>query len=137
MDKISPAKRSWNMSQIKSANTKPELFVRKYLSDKGLRYRINYRIKGKPDIAFPKRRITIFIHGCFWHKHGCRYSVMPKTNKTFWADKLTANKIRDKKNEKVLKKLGWHTLTIWECKLNNSPENTFKKLIRFIRHYST
>lgn len=136
MDKISRSRRSWNMSRIRSVNTKPELFVRRFLSSKGLRYRINYQITGKPDIAFTKFKIAIFIHGCFWHKHKCHYSVMPKTNKKFWADKLSANKLRDKKNEKALKKMGWHILTIWECDLSDFPEGTLKKIFRFIQKYS-
>jgi len=135
MDKISRAKRSWNMSRIKSSNTKPEIFVRKYLYGKGLRYRINYKITGKPDIAFPKYKSAIFIHGCFWHKHNCKYSVMPKSNRSFWRNKLNDNAKRDLRNLNTLRAYGWKVLTLWECVIKNKPASAYKRIDRFIKQF--
>jgi DNA mismatch endonuclease (patch repair protein) len=135
MDKISRKKRSWNMSRIKSADTKPELFVRKYLSGKGLRFRINYKIPGKPDVAFPKHKGAIFIHGCFWHKHNCKYSVIPKSNRPFWLKKLNDNAKRDIRNLNTLKAKGWKILTIWECAIENKPSSVCRKVDSFINKY--
>ncbi len=107
------------MSRIKGKNTKPEIHVRKFLYSKGLRYRLHSVLPGIPDIVFASRRIAVFVHGCFWHMHGCKNSVMPKTNRKFWQNKLTGNLKRDKSNTGKLKKLGWKVLTIWECELDN------------------
>ena len=89
--------RSYNMSKIKGANTKPEEIVRKYLFSRGFRYRKNdRRLPGKPDIVLPKYHTCIFVNGCFWHKHeGCKYFVWPKSNEDFWKDKITKNKFTD------------------------------------------
>jgi DNA mismatch endonuclease, patch repair protein len=88
MDKVSKETRSRNMSLIRAKNTKPELLVRKALHKLGLRYRIHYPLLGKPDIAFPSKKLTIFIHGCFWHGHGCKFDHKPKSNKLFWSSKI-------------------------------------------------
>lgn len=127
-DRISKKKRSWNMSRIKSRDTKPEILVRKYLFSKGYRYRLSYKIKGKPDIAFPSRKIAIFINGCFWHLHGCSDSSLPKSNKAFWRKKLMNNKKRDAKNKRDLEKKGWKCITVWECDLKKKRDKTLKKL---------
>lgn len=120
------------MSRIRSKNTRPEIAVRKYLFSRGYRYRVNYNITGKPDIVFPKKKIAIFIHGCFWHLHGCKYSTMPKTNKQFWENKLNRNKIRDKIVESRLNDEGWNIYTVWECELKDNRERCLERLADYI-----
>jgi len=121
------------MSRIQSKNTKPELLLRKALSKMGYRYRINYKTHGHPDIAFTKARIAIFMHGCFWHQHGCNNSVIPKTNYNFWKNKLKSNVRRDRIVLKMLKKEKWSVLTIWECELEKHYNITINKIKRFIK----
>ena len=127
-DRLSKEKRSWNMSRIRSRDTKPELKVRKYLFSKGFRYRINYPLKYKPDIIFPKKKVAIFINGCFWHQHGCKNSVIPKSNTEFWEKKLQANIERDKKAKEYLNANNWKLEILWECELENNFENIMKNL---------
>lgn len=111
--------RSYNMSCVKSKNTKPEIWVRKYLFACGFRYRINVkRLPGTPDIVLPKYKTAIFVNGCFWHGHkNCRYFVIPKTRTEWWLDKINRNIERDQANFRALEKLGWRVVTIWECQL--------------------
>ena len=121
VDTISKEKRSWVMSRIRSKNTEPEKLVRSMLHAMGYRFRIHRRdLPGNPDIAFPKRRIAIFVHGCFWHKHeGCQKSRDPKSNKTFWLNKFQKNVERDRKNQEALEKNGWAVHVIWECETDD------------------
>ena len=121
------------MSRIKSKNTSSELIVRKFLYKKGFRFRVNYKLEGKPDIVFPGRRIAIFVNGCFWHKHGCNNSVMPKTNRKFWENKLDGNIKRDKKVQKILKKESWTVYEIWECELEEKNSKTLNNLETFLK----
>ncbi|TDQ11396.1 very short patch repair endonuclease [Pedobacter metabolipauper] len=117
--------RSYNMSKIRSKDTKPELLVRKFLHANGFRYRLHVKdLPGKPDIVLPKYKTVIFVHGCFWHGHeGCRYYVVPKTNIEYWLPKIKKNICRDEMAEKALKLLGWSVITIWECELKNNLIN--------------
>ena len=119
MDIKSKEARSFNMSRIRSKNTRPEMIVCKYLFSRGLRYRKNNkRLPGKPDLVFPRYRTVVFVHGCFWHKHiGCRYFVLPETNADFWKEKLEANRQRDESNTSHLNSDGWRVITVWECEL--------------------
>lgn len=114
--------RSYNMSQIKSRNTKPEDMVRTFLFTKGFRYRKNYRkLPGCPDIVLPKYKTVIFINGCFWHAHeNCRYFVWPSSNVEFWREKLGRNKQRDKENIDKLLSMGWSVIIVWECELKKA-----------------
>jgi DNA mismatch endonuclease (patch repair protein) len=109
------------MSSNKAKNTKPELTLRKALWVNGYRgYRVNYKkLPGHPDIAFIKKRVAIFIHGCFWHR--CPYCdlPLPKNNAAFWNAKFMANKERDNRKKVVLEEMGWRVLTIWECELKD------------------
>ena len=115
-DVHSPETRSFNMSQIKGKNTKPEEQVRKYLFSRGYRYVSN--LPGKPDIVLPKYKTCIFVNGCFWHKHeGCKYFVWPKNNAEFWKKKITGNVERDLRQQNELRSLGWNVVVIWECEL--------------------
>jgi len=113
------AVRSFNMSQIKGKNTKPEMLVRKFLFANGFRYRLhNKKLPGKPDIVLPKYRTVIFVNGCFWHAHeGCKYYVIPKTRSEWWLNKLNINKENDVENSAKLLALGWRIITIFECEL--------------------
>jgi len=125
--------RSYNMSQIKGKNTKPEILVRKYLFSKGFRYRVNdKRYPGHPDIVLPKYKTAIFINGCFWHVHeGCKYFVWPENNKDFWKAKLLSNVERDRINYEKLADLGWKVLIIWECELRkNNAEDRLNQLVK-------
>ncbi len=119
MDKLSAEQRHKNMAAIHSANTKPEIIVRKYLFSRGFRYRLNHkRLPGHPDIVLRKYRTCIFVNGCFWHGHGgCRYFKMPKSNTVFWMTKVTRNRERDKRVQRELAGMGWHCITVWECEL--------------------
>ena len=117
MDKVTPEVRSRNMSRIRSKNTSPELILRKLLFSKGYRFRIHYKLPGKPDIVFPKKKIAIFVHGCFWHGHGCKIDHLSKTNSEFWNVKIKNNKARDRKVVSLLRNEGWKVLIFWECKL--------------------
>lgn len=125
-DVHSPETRSYNMSHIRSKNTKPELLVRKYLFSRGLRYRKNdKRYPGKPDMVFPKYKTAVFVNGCFWHMHeGCPCFKMPQTRPEFWASKLSRNHERDLQNYEKLRILGWHVIVLWECELNIKTRDT-------------
>lgn len=111
--------RSFNMSQIKGKNTKPEERVRRYLFSHGFRYRKNVStLPGKPDIVLPKYKTCIFVNGCFWHKHeGCRYFVWPKNNAKFWEAKINGNAERDLRQQNELQAIGWNVIVVWECEL--------------------
>lgn len=127
--------RSYNMSQIKGKNTKPEMLVRKYLFSQGFRYRLHSNnLPGKPDIILPKYKTVIFINGCFWHGHeNCKYFVVPKTRTSWWINKIERNKQVDSDNFKKLMLLGWKVLTIFECELKKGKkENTLNELINKI-----
>ena len=128
MDKLTKEQRHHCMSAIKGKNTKPEILVRKFLFARGFRYRLNHpRLPGHPDIVLRKYKTCIFVNGCFWHKHeGCKYFVVPKTRTEFWLNKINRNQERDKEVKKQLAKMGWHSITIWECELK--PSNKDKTL---------
>lgn len=126
------ATRSYNMSQIRGKDTKPELLVRKFLFSHGFRYRLHdKKLPGKPDIVLPKYRTVIFVNGCFWHGHSnCRYFVVPKTNAEWWLNKINTNKSKDKNNLVVLKREKWKCITLYECQLKSTKkENTLLRLL--------
>ena len=131
MDSITPEHRSWNMSQVKGKDTKPELKVRSWLFKNGYRYRKNdKRLPGKPDVVMPKYRVVIFVHGCFWHRHpGCKNTRTPKSNIEFWETKFSRNVENDKRHVRELEDLGWRVITSWECELGNKTfEDTMKRV---------
>src|SRR5437667_271774 len=116
MDVFSPIERSEIMRRVRSTNTRPEIIVRKLLAGTGFRYRLHAKsVQGCPDIASARRRIAIFVHGCFWHGHHCPAAKLPKSNFAYWRDKRTRNVARDKKNVRRLRSNGWRVLTVWEC----------------------
>lgn len=136
-DVHTPEQRSYNMSQIRGKNTKPEELVRKYLFSQGFRYRKNdSRLPGKPDIVLPKYRTVIFVNGCFWHGHeGCRYFVWPKNNAEFWKEKISGNIQRDRQNHQLLEQQGWYVIDVWECELKKgSVQQTLNYLVQELRN---
>ncbi len=122
-DPVDPA-RSAQMALVRGKNTKPELRVRRALHAAGVRFRLHVaKLPGKPDIVLPSRRIAIFVHGCFWHRHSapsCKRARLPKSRADFWVPKLEANRCRDMRNEAALRDLGWDVRVIWECELGPS-----------------
>lgn len=118
MDNHTKEQRHYNMSQIRSKNTRPEEYVRKYLFTHGFRFRKNdKRYAGHPDIVLPKYKTIIFVNGCFWHMHNCGDFVWPKSNKEYWQTKLEKNRKRDEANIKALQDSGWYVIVVWECEL--------------------
>jgi DNA mismatch endonuclease (patch repair protein) len=125
--------RSWQMAQVRGKHTQPELHVRRMLWASGYRYRLHARhLPGTPDIVFKGRRKAILINGCFWHRHqGCRLATLPKTRTEFWNSKFEANKARDRRNLRAMRKLGWTVATVWQCELSNE-NRLFQRLKRFL-----
>lgn len=124
VDKLSKAKRSWLMSRVASKHTKPERLVRSLLHRLGYRYTVNgpknKTLPGRPDIVFPARKIALFVHGCFWHRHqGCKTATIPKSNTAYWLAKFERNRERDRETETALVAKGWQVITIWECELKH------------------
>jgi DNA mismatch endonuclease, patch repair protein len=120
-DILTPEQRRLNMSRIRGRDTKPEMLIRRGLHSRGLRYRLHDRsLPGRPDLVFPKYRTAVFVHGCFWHEHGCLLSKVPRTREEFWRDKLTRNVIRDKLAIHRLRQEGWRVLVVWECAFRGS-----------------
>lgn len=114
--------RSYNMSQIKGKDTKPEMLVRKFLHANGFRYKLHDKsLPGKPDIVLPKYKTIIEVQGCYWHGHeNCKYFILPKSNTEFWENKIDGNIKRDIKNHKKLNELGWQLIILWECELKST-----------------
>ncbi len=125
-DTVSPEARSRIMARVKSKGMKPEMQVRRLLHGLGYRYRLHRSdLPGRPDLVFPSRRMVIFVNGCFWHRHdGCARVRIPTANREYWVAKLDRNHARDARNIAALRKLGWRTLTVWECELRDLPEAT-------------
>ncbi|MGN0313146.1 MAG: very short patch repair endonuclease [Lachnospiraceae bacterium] len=125
MDIKSPEARSNNMSAIRSADTKPEIYLRKLLFSHGFRYRKNYsKIYGHPDIYLPKYHTAVFVHGCFWHRHsGCKYTYMPKSNVEFWQSKFRKNQERDNQVIKQLENENIKCLIVWECAIKEMKKD--------------
>lgn len=128
-DVLTAAQRSYNMSRIRGSHTQPEMRVRTVLHAMGFRYRLHGKgLPGKPDIVFPGRRAVLFVHGCFWHMHRCKYGKpVPATNSDFWAVKRRSNVDRDKRNRAALRAAGWTVFEVWECH-TRSEERLLAKL---------
>jgi DNA mismatch endonuclease (patch repair protein) len=117
-DVLTVEQRQLNMSRIRGRDTKPEMLVRRGLHARGLRYRLHDRkLPGRPDLVFAKYHTAVFIHGCFWHAHGCALSKLPATRQDFWKQKLEGNAARDGKAISALQTDGWNVLVVWECAL--------------------
>ncbi len=117
VDVLTKKQRSYNMSQIRNKDTRPEILVRSMVHRLGYRYALHRKdLPGKPDMVLTRHRKIIFVHGCFWHMHKCRYGkVKPATNIDFWKSKREGNVARDKRNLRKLRKDGWKVLVVWEC----------------------
>ncbi len=133
VDVHTPDQRSYNMSKIRGKNTKPEITLRKKLWKLGYRYRLHKKgLPGSPDIVFSKYKSVIFVHGCYWHRHGCKYTTTPATRSEFWESKFQKNIERDLRNIQNLTNSGWRVMVVWECEIKKDFNN---KLIRKIQNF--
>lgn len=121
------------MRQVRGRDTKPELFVRRWLHREGFRFRLHRAdLPGKPDIVLPRYGAVILVHGCFWHGHpGCPRSALPTSNRVYWETKISRNIERDQRNQRRLRRLGWRVITLWECRLKDEG-SLEKRLRRFL-----
>lgn len=117
------------MSRIRGTDTGPEIAVRCIAHALGLRFRLHKKdLPGRPDLVFPRHRKVIFVHGCFWHGHSCRYGrPVPKTNRRFWKEKIEKNQARDRRVIRELRALGWSSIIVWECQLKK-PERVSTRI---------
>jgi len=123
MDVHSPEQRSFNMSRIRGKDSRPEMMVRRWLWSNGYRYRLHCKhLPGKPDIVLSKYRVVIFVHGCFWHRHGCAFTTLPESRRDFWLSKFQDNVNRDKRNVAALLEKSWRVMVVWECCLRSKNE---------------
>lgn len=133
-DTLTKPQRSERMALVRSANTRPELLVRRAIHAMGYRYRLHVRkLPGSPDLVFSSQRKVIFVHGCFWHRHrkrGCPLARLPKSRLDFWQPKLEGNRLRDMRNNRRLRSQGWHILQIWECEMQN-----LEKVMARVRYF--
>lgn len=131
-DRLSPEARSRLMSRVRSRDTTPERGVRTLLHGMGYRFRLHREdLPGTPDIVMPGRNLVIFVHGCFWHGHSCKVDKMPKSKTEYWNPKIEANRERDLRKARKLRRMGWRVLTVWECELR-SPDKLRRRLERTI-----
>jgi DNA mismatch endonuclease (patch repair protein) len=133
MDKLTPERRSANMSRIRSRHTSPEMIVRRLVHGMGYRYRLHVAsLPGKPDIVLPRLKKIIEVRGCFWHQHpGCTDSHIPKSRIQYWEPKLARNQRRDEDNGRKLRKLGWKVCLVWECE-TKVTRKLLRRLHRFL-----
>jgi len=132
VDTRTPDQRRRIMQSVSQKNTGPELAVRRLAHSLGYRYRLNSPLlPGRPDIVFAARRKVIFVHGCFWHGHGCAKGRLPKSRLDYWKPKIDANRARDARNERSLRAAGWAVLTVWQCEAKDFAWLT-RRLIRFL-----
>lgn len=130
MDTVDKKTRSRIMASVGQRDTGPEMVIRRALHRQGFRYRLHdNELPGSPDLVFKKYRTAIFVHGCFWHRHGCKYSTTPSSRKEFWAQKFTANKKRDKRNIDTLRDNEWRVLVVWECAVKGLKDVELNKLV--------
>lgn len=120
------------MARVRARNTKPEIALRRLLTRLGYRYRLHRRdLPGTPDIAFIARRKVIFVHGCFWHGHGCKRGARePKTNTDYWKAKIARNRARDDRAAAALSAMAWTSATVWECELRDA--GLAERLVAFL-----
>lgn len=130
MDRHTPEQRSFNMSQVKSKNTKPELIIFSLLEEAGIKFEKHYAVAGKPDVAFPEYKVAVFIDGEFWH--GKSFNRLKETLTPFWVKKIGDNVKRDRRNIRKLRAEGWHVLHFWDKKVVRYPQKALKRIIRFL-----
>ena len=132
VDVLTPAQRKLNMSKIKGKDTLPEIKIRKLLFSNGIRgYRINYNLPGKPDITIQRKRVAVFIDGCFWHKCPLHFQE-PDTRKEFWIKKIDRNVERDKEINRKLEETGWEVIRIWEHQVRENPDLVVVEIIKLL-----
>ncbi|HDR9240838.1 TPA: DNA mismatch endonuclease Vsr [Burkholderia vietnamiensis] len=132
MDKVDKAKRSAIMRSVGSKNTGIELQLRRALHALGYRYRLHVkRLPGSPDLVFPSRRKIVFVHGCFWHGHGCQLGRLPKSNVDFWSQKVVRNQARDASVIDLLEQSGWSVLVVWQCEFRDF-DSLVERVVAFL-----
>jgi DNA mismatch endonuclease (patch repair protein) len=132
MDVLTKEQRRLNMSRIRGRDTKPELLIRTGLHARGYRFRVNVTsLPGRPDIVFPKYRAVIQVNGCFWHGHDCHLFKMPASRQEFWAEKISANRERDRRTNQALSDAGWSVLTVWECSMKGVKRRPLSEVLTF------
>lgn len=132
MDRVSKRTRSAIMRSVGTKNTGPELTLRRLLHAMGFRYSLHRRdLPGSPDIVFPKLRTAVFVHGCYWHGHDCRWGRLPKSRLHYWSTKIVGNQARDKRNRAALRRSGWRSIVVWQCELRE-PERAIPRVIQFL-----
>jgi DNA mismatch endonuclease (patch repair protein) len=136
MDTVDPQTRSKIMASVGQKDTGAELLLRRALHKIGLRYRLHDRsLPGSPDLVFPCFRAVVFVHGCYWHSHGCYKSTVPKSRRIFWTDKFTANRSRDAKNVNLLLDDRWRVLTVWECALKGKTAQPSSAVVKAVKSW--
>ena len=131
-DILTPLERSVLMGRIRGGDTKPEISVRRALHALGYRFRTHVRsLPGRPDVVFSRRRKAVFVHGCFWHRHGCGKTYTPKSREQFWQTKFAANVARDKRVQDQLAREGWRIFVAWECEIE-ADDALLDRLIAFL-----
>jgi len=132
MDRVSKDVRSRIMSCVKTKNTSAEMLLRSVVHRMGYRYALHRKdLPGKPDLVFSSRRKIIFVHGCFWHGHHCRYGRLPKSRESYWSPKIDGNVVRDRKQQRLLRSQGWSVMTVWQCQLKKTDSLT-DRIRRFL-----
>ncbi|WP_394707907.1 very short patch repair endonuclease [Roseovarius pacificus] len=132
MDTRTREQRRRIMQAVKTKNTGPEMIVRRLLHKHGYRYRLHRKdLPGRPDIVFSGKRKAIFVHGCFWHGHGCSKGRLPKSKLEYWKPKIERNKARDDRNVADLKDAGWQVLVIWQCEIADG-QALWRRLQEFV-----
>ncbi len=134
MDKLTPERRSANMARIRSRDTGPEMAIRRIVHRLGYRYRLHRKdLPGRPDLVFGPRKKIIFVHGCYWHGHGCAVGgTGAKSNTQYWGPKIAGNIARDVRNLKSLRADGWRVMVVWECELKKDLPRLGRRLRRFL-----
>ena len=133
MDVLTAEQRRFNMSRVRSSDTRPEMIVRRSLHAAGFRYRLHVKaLPGQPDLVLPARNAVVFVHGCFWHGHHCRSTKLPATRPEFWADKIDGNRARDQRSAESLLKAGWRVFTIWECALRGPRRRHHQEMLEAV-----
>lgn len=132
VDNLTPERRSRLMSRVRGKDTKPEMIVRRIAHKLGYRFRLHRRdLPGSPDLVFTGRKKVVFVHGCYWHRHGCTKTTTPKTNTEFWQKKFDENVMRDNKNLRDLEELGWGTMVVWQCETERRGKIA-ERLVKFL-----
>lgn len=130
-DTVTPETRSHIMAAVRQKNTGTELKVRSALHRAGKRFRLHRKdLPGTPDIVFPSEKLAVFVHGCFWHGHGCKKSRPPSSNREYWLPKISENQARDKRKIEQLKSLGWRSIIVWECRIDEGVSYIIEELSR-------